>query len=689
MNRRDTSGGQAIILVTLALLAMCGMMGLAVDMGWSFFVHKQAQTAADAAALAAVQEAITRIAGNGTAVTAFTCAANGGTGATQADCRTTAVNCSTVVGTGSNLDNGCQYAKKNGFDWTNPRQNVTVQSNDGAVGDRPPTAPGVVNLTYWVTVRTVQTVPQLFSAVISRTEGTVSAVATAAIAAAIGPGQFYGMNRHGDCTGTTGTAGGVLTNGGNCGVDYLGAQGNGTQTNCGNFKANLCAPAGIILASNCVTSVVNQCTSDGAGNGDAMGGSLTIMGDGSGGGGLVNGTWRDMGGNSLTPCPSGSCKYTTNGPTFADPTAPNPQPPLVSEFTPDPSTGRYPSIPACGLPDGIVPNNAVLGPLQYYAYASGDPTKKPTGAPLTLSGDVTFNRDSSINGCPGSTKVFTPGASQTSSFPTYIFYGGVSAGSNSITMRAGQYVMAGTTGTSIFDEKNGSTSIKPDSTAVATGAMMITTDGNYPGLPDQWALLTNAGIDTSAIQDLKQGQITMKNGQPGIEMQGLINSNVAGSNLPPALNAYSGIAIWQDRRNSAVAYNAAPGSPGCPDCTGDDGTVLYCATGGDCAIPDSAKLATRLAANHVTATSPGGIFADSGNANVALQGVFYQPRGAWMDLSNGNVGFTCPVTFGGNPNSQCPLQIVTGALLLGNGTTSVNLAGPTNPIITYKPVLIH
>ena len=35
------------------------------------------------------------------------------------------------------------------------------------------------------------------------------------------------------------------------------------------------------------------------------------------------------------------------------------------------------------------------------------------------------------------------------------------------------------------------------------------------------------------------------------------------------------------------------------------------------------------------------------------------------------------------------LQIVTGALLLGNGTTSVDLAGPTDPIITYKPVLIH
>ena len=33
-----------------------------------------------------------------------------------------------------------------------------------------------------------------------------------------------------------------------------------------------------------------------------------------------------------------------------------------------------------------------------------------------------------------------------------------------------------------------------------------------------------------------------------------------------------------------------------------------------------------LQANHVTATSPG-VVMDPGNANIALQGVFYQPRG--------------------------------------------------------------
>ncbi len=60
IKRRENSKGQALVMVTLALLAMAGMMGLAVDLGWSF-VQKQAQAAADGAALAAVQEAMAQL----------------------------------------------------------------------------------------------------------------------------------------------------------------------------------------------------------------------------------------------------------------------------------------------------------------------------------------------------------------------------------------------------------------------------------------------------------------------------------------------------------------------------------------------------------------------------------------------------------------------------------------------------
>src|SRR5437016_12883453 len=127
--RKIASSGQAIVMVTLALFAMAGMMGLAVDLGWSFFVQKQAQASADAAALGAVQEAVARIGGGGN-VSAFTCAGSG-TGTRQVDCETTAINCGSVVST-SNLNNGCFYAKSNGFDYTNANssQNVSVQSSD-------------------------------------------------------------------------------------------------------------------------------------------------------------------------------------------------------------------------------------------------------------------------------------------------------------------------------------------------------------------------------------------------------------------------------------------------------------------------------------------------------------------------------------------------------------------------------
>jgi hypothetical protein len=33
---RKAQGGQALAMVTISLIAMCGVMGLAVDLGWWF-----------------------------------------------------------------------------------------------------------------------------------------------------------------------------------------------------------------------------------------------------------------------------------------------------------------------------------------------------------------------------------------------------------------------------------------------------------------------------------------------------------------------------------------------------------------------------------------------------------------------------------------------------------------------------
>src|ERR1051326_8810377 len=104
--RKKTSGGQAIVLVSLALVSMAGMMGLAVALGWSYFTQKTAQASADGAALAAVTEAWARKSGLSSG---WACA----TGNTSTYCQANApVSCNTIKSdTSSNLYHGCLYAR--------------------------------------------------------------------------------------------------------------------------------------------------------------------------------------------------------------------------------------------------------------------------------------------------------------------------------------------------------------------------------------------------------------------------------------------------------------------------------------------------------------------------------------------------------------------------------------------------
>ncbi len=61
LDRSHGRRGQALLLVTLALFAMCGLLGLAVDLGWAYFVKKSAQASSDAGALAAAHVVLSQV----------------------------------------------------------------------------------------------------------------------------------------------------------------------------------------------------------------------------------------------------------------------------------------------------------------------------------------------------------------------------------------------------------------------------------------------------------------------------------------------------------------------------------------------------------------------------------------------------------------------------------------------------
>jgi len=108
MMRDKNRHGQVLVMVTLALIMMCGMLGLAVDLGWSYYLRKAAGAATDAAALAAVIDAHNFV-GSGT----YTC------GGAHVTCQDPPQTCPSGIpsppGGTNNLDNGCLYAQKNAY----------------------------------------------------------------------------------------------------------------------------------------------------------------------------------------------------------------------------------------------------------------------------------------------------------------------------------------------------------------------------------------------------------------------------------------------------------------------------------------------------------------------------------------------------------------------------------------------
>ena len=211
--------------------------------------------------------------------------------------------------------------------------------------------------------------------------------------------------------------------------------------------------------------------------------------------------------------------------------------------------------------------------------------------------------------------------------------------------------------------------------ATDPGVMMILTDAKYPGLAAQVSAIPNytctaltcgvgSMIDPAQINPstgenyLVQGSIATKN--VNWTLDGYNKNNTA--QTLPLMEQYSGLLIWQDRRNSTVIYDSL-------------GNVIKCyaTCGGN--VPTTADYQN----NNVTADSPGLQMSD-GNGTLVMKGAIVQPRGAWYTLYSGGASV-----------GNSPLQVITGMLTCngGCGNTAVTLLGPTNNLVTYLPVLIQ
>jgi Flp pilus assembly protein TadG len=200
---RDCSRrGQALLLATMSLFVLFGVMGLAVDLGWSYYRKQVAQTATDAAALAAAVVA-ENAAGNNTIVC----------GSYNIVCQI-ATACPAISGSpANNIQNGCLYAKANGF--TNSG-NQTLTMASSAAGTAPD--PSTFTVLYTVTATAGETIPQLFSGLLGNTSGKITAQSTAEVVQLPIPDCIYVLKQGNVPNALVATGSNSRINAPNCGI---------------------------------------------------------------------------------------------------------------------------------------------------------------------------------------------------------------------------------------------------------------------------------------------------------------------------------------------------------------------------------------------------------------------------------------------------------------------------------------
>jgi len=600
-HRRNSENGQAIVMVVLALFAMCGVLGLAVDFGWAYFVKRAAQGAADTAAIAAAEERrrITGFSGP------YPCL-NGGT------CRDDSAPYVCLPSVGSipadNLDNACLYARQNGFEEAGKQRVRISEGADGA----PPTLPGVT-LQYWATVRVTESVPQLFAAITGNPIATVSARATAGIYQGRLRGSIILLNRNNDVA--------EWGSGNPTGVN-LEVQGSPSVT----------AGGGIFMASGCAGA---GCPGN-AYAGTLQGNSATVTAPFT----SIRGTGDvSISGGNQTRWNATPVNGAQEGPEFQDPTRRLTQPPVSDA-----------GLSNCPIDGGTLEpvtsgGTLNLGPGNYYSVVTNNRGEKiPTGLPIKFTGNINFRSQGSC----------LQGQGNAAAFGTYVIYGGLETksgnGTTSLTFEPGAIVLAGVApknngdANPLFDLSVGGSGFSLTGPGPSSaGNLFVFTDKNYPGL-------TNPIRQDPGLANLKQGYSGFKSGGNQNVSFTLDGLNENGAGIPPELKAYNSAVLWQDRRNSSVAYKP----DGDYDCTSP---FLNCT-----------KSNAQQAADGMTDGSQN-LFIAAG-ASTVIRGMIYQPRGAWATVQ-------------ASPGLSAALQIVTGAMKV-QGSGTVNL----QPVTSALPLSI-
>jgi Flp pilus assembly protein TadG len=489
---RKNERGQALMPFALVFVALLGMTGLVLDVGWGYYVSKKAQTAADAAAQAAVAQALIQ---NGPATTP--------------SCGTIGCQTATACPSSSNLLSACEYAAANGFATGGEGGNQTVMVAAGSGG----TAPGVPNVPvdYWVQVTTSNNLPQWFSGFFMPKGFTANAVATAALRWTNRNASLYLLNRTTDCFVSALNVGVV------CGEDFLSL---GLNT--------ISAGGGIYMSSSNANGIGLPAIAAGTVTGLATVTSpfTYIMGKG--------GIQDVLGANQWSTAPVNGFP---DGDYFTDPFAGLPQPPVPT-----------------GLPDHPVPGGIIVGSLSPATptvlppgnyYSTLPLLGTAVGTPIVITGNVIFS-DGQPTPCGGFCNYVFYGGVVTGALATTTFAPGryVFAGAQPVAGGPGVGLTIGASAVTQDLTPLSSGQITQNTDA---GEIFIFTNGSYPGL------VLPAAISQSGLTFPQVQAGLMAGVEPQITLHGL-NKNSA--NLPSELLPYAPVLIWQDRANTTVKYTS-------------------------------------------------------------------------------------------------------------------------------------